>query len=502
MTLRILVAGFQHETNTFAPSRADWAAFQSGETFPAFVQGEAMLARLADGNIAVGGFIQEARQRGWTLLPSCWAGATPSAHVTRDAFERIAGVILADLRQAIAQGGVDAIYLDLHGAAVAEHLDDAEGELLARIRALAGNALPIVASLDMHANVSERMLEHADALVGYRTYPHIDMADTGRRAAALLQRHLRHGGREPRHALRVPFLLPLNVQTTMQPAAANAFRRLGALEEEYGVVMSFATGFPAADIAECGPMVWAHGEAAEVAVRRLHAWISQPRSQWQLDVLQPREAVGRALDIAGPASRPVVIADTQDNPGAGGDSNTTGMLHALLAESAGRRFPLQVALGLLWDPQAAAAAHAAGVGADIELALGAAVPTFSGERSDPPLAARFKVRALGDGRIALKGPMAMEPVVHLGPCACLEIEGVLVAVASGKAQMLDRELFRHVGIAPEHMKILVNKSSVHFRADFAPIAQEILVAKAAGPMAADPADLPWRKLPATMARRP
>jgi microcystin degradation protein MlrC len=118
------------------------------------------------------------------------------------------------------------------------------------------------------------------------------------------------------------------------------------------------------------------------------------------------------------------------------------------------------------------------------------------------LQGRFKVRALGDGRVTLQGPMAMEPLVELGPCACLEIDGVLIAVASAKAQMLDRELFRHVGIQPEQMKLLVNKSSVHFRADFAPIAQEILVAKAPGPMAADPGDLPWRNLPAAMARRP
>ncbi|HZY16343.1 MAG TPA: M81 family metallopeptidase, partial [Ramlibacter sp.] len=186
--VKILVAGFQHETNTFAPSRADWAAFQSGETFPAFVQGAAMVERLAGGNIAIGGFIQEARQRGWTLLPSCWAGATPSAHVSRAAFERIAAVILADLRQALAQGGVDAVYLDLHGAGVAEHLDDVEGELLARIRGVVGAGVPIVASLDMHANVTAQMLETADALVGYRTYPHVDMAQTGRRAAALLER--------------------------------------------------------------------------------------------------------------------------------------------------------------------------------------------------------------------------------------------------------------------------------------------------------------------------
>lgn len=500
--LRILIAGFQHETNTFAPTKADWAAFNRGETFPAYVHGPAMVERFAEANIPVGGFISEARTRGWTLLPSCWAGATPSAHVTQDAFERLAGEILRDLRAALAHGGLDAVYLDLHGAAVAEHLDDAEGELLARIRTEAGPDVPIVASLDMHANVTQQMLETADALACYRTYPHVDMADTGRLAARLLARRLQRGRRESLHAMRLSFLLPLNVQTTMAEPAASIYAELRALEAEHDVVLSFATGFPAADIAECGPVVWAHGEAAEAAVRKLYARIDAPRSQWRLDLLAPRAAVARGLEIAAGARRPVVIADTQDNPGAGGDSNTTGMLHALLAEGAGRRFPQQVALGLMWDPEAAAAAHAAGVGNEITLSLGAAVPTFTGLASDPPLQGRFTVRALSDGHIALKGPMTMDPTVELGPSACLEIDGVLVAVASAKSQMLDRELFRQLGVEPERMKLLVNKSSVHFRADFGPIAEAILVAKAAGPMAADPTDLPWRKLPLTMSRHP
>lgn len=502
MTCHIVIGGFLHETNTFASTRADWAAFNRGETFPAFVQGQAMVERLSAGNIPIGGFMSAARERGWTLIPSCWAGATPSAHVTRDAFERLAGVICDDVRDARDADTLNAVYLDLHGAAVAEHHDDAEGELLSRIRALVGPQVAIVASLDLHANVTRRMLDGADALVAYRTYPHVDMADTGRRAARLLEQRLARGKRETMHTLRVPFLLPLNAQTTMADPAAAIYRELEALDEAHDVVLSFAMGFPAADIAACGPVVWAHGEGAEIAVLRLHARIVEPRSQWRLDVLAPRPAVARALAIAEGAVRPVVIADTQDNPGAGADSNTTGMLHALISEGAGRRFPQQVALGLLWDPTAAAAAHAVGVGATLSLSLGAAVPTFTGARSDAPLHGDFRVHALSDGHVALKGPMAMEPSVELGPTACLEIDGVFVVVASAKTQMLDRELFRCVGVDPERMKILVNKSSVHFRADFAPIAEAILVAKAPGPMAAEPADLPWRKLPASMARRP
>jgi microcystin degradation protein MlrC len=178
------------------------------------------------------------------------------------------------------------------------------------------------------------------------------------------------------------------------------------------------------------------------------------------------------------------------------------MLHALLAAGAGERFPGQVAIGLLADPEAAAQAHAAGEGAQIELQLGRSVPTWGGRYSDAPVTARATVRRLADGQVTLKGPMGMGGDVRLGPSACLEVQGVLVGVCSHKTQMLDRELFRFLGIVPESMKILVNKSSVHFRADFAPIASHILVAKAAGPMAADPADLPWTRLPGAMSLRP
>jgi microcystin degradation protein MlrC len=221
-----------------------------------------------------------------------------------------------------------------------------------------------------------------------------------------------------------------------------------------------------------------------------------------MEVLSARDAVATALSLAETATRPVVIADTQDNPGAGGDSNTTGMLHALLAQGAGRRFPGAVAVGLLADPAAAGRAHAAGVRATIEMTLGTAVPTFTGQPSDPPVQGRFKVVALSDGRCTLKGTMMNGVTLTLGPSACLEIDGVRVAVVSGKMQLLDRELLRMVGIQPEAMRIIVCKSSNHFRADFTPIASRVLVAKAAGPMAADPADLPWRKLPASTRTTP
>ncbi len=498
---RILIAGFQHETNTFAPSLADWAAFTRGDSFPAFVRGQAMVEALRGINIPVAGFIDAARQNGWQVLPSCWAGAIPSSYVTRDAFERIAGAILEDVQNARNSGALDAIYLDLHGAAVAEHADDSEGELLARLRAAVGPDLPIVASLDLHANVTHRMLNTADALVSYRTYPHVDMAATGELAAQLLARRLKAGRKEPMFAKRIPYLIPLNAQSTWMEPARRVYDELVALDGEFGTVLSFCMGFPAADFAECAPMVWGYGEHAERAVQRLHASAAEP-TQWRLDCLDSAEAVVQAMALASVSAMPVVIADTQDNPGAGGDSNTTGMLRALLAQGAGRKFPGQVALGLLFDAAAGRAALAAGVGAELQLSLGTAVPTFTGHLSDPPVQGRFKVLAVSDGRCTLTGPMMTGLTVQLGPSACLEIEDIRVAVVSGKKQLLDRELLRMVGIQHEQMRIVVVKSSNHFRADFSPHASHILVAKAAGPMAADPADLPWKKLPQEIRRRP
>ena len=506
---RIFVAGFHHETNTFAPSPADWDAFNAGAGYPAYSRGQGMLRTMAATSLSIGGFAEAAAQRGWTLVPSAWAGAMPSNRVTTDAFERIAGEIVQDLQRELNDadsGGVDAIYLDLHGAAVAECADDAEGELLHRVRAVAGSTLPIVASLDLHANVTQRMLRLTSAMTAFRTYPHVDMRETGARAAHMLARRLSTpGSARTMHAERVPFLLPLNAQCTLMQPASEVVALIERLEREHDVELNFSMGFSAADFAECGPVLFGYGaDAATVrdTVRQLHDAVVHARSRWRLDVLPPDAAVERAIALAATAAAPVVIADTQDNPGAGGDSNTTGMLRALLAANAGQRLEGQVALGLLFDPPSAAAACAAGVGAMLALELGRAVPTWTGELTDPPVPARCRVLAVSDGVVPLFGPMTAGATMTLGASACVEVDGVKVLLTSAKAQMLDLDLYRFLGVDPARMKLLVNKSSVHFRAAFTPIASHILVAKAPGPMAADPGDLPWKHLSPATATRP
>ena len=504
--MNIFVAGFHHETNTFAPSLADWAAFTCGAGYPAYSRGDSMLAQMTPTQSALGGFAQAAAGFGWSLVPSVWAGAMPSNRVTTEAFERICGAIVADLER----GGLDAIFLDLHGAAVAECADDAEGELLARIRAVVGPHMTIVASLDLHANVSERMLRLTSAMTAYRTYPHIDMRATGQRAAQMLARRL--GPAAPArsmHAQRVPFLLPLNAQCTLMEPARSVIALIDRLEAQHDLELNFSMGFSAADFEACGPVLFGYGaEASAVrsAVEELHRFVAvTQRAHWTVDLHAPDAAVENAIALALQADAPlapVVIADTQDNPGAGGDANTTGLLRALLQAGAGMRLQGRVALGLLFDPDAARAACQAGVGATLALRLGRAVPTWTGAFTEPPVAADARVLAISDGELPLFGPMTAGITAHLGACACVEVQGIRVLLSSAKMQMLDLDLFRFLGVEPAQMKLLVVKSSVHFRAAFAPIAAHILVAKAPGPMAADPGDLPWTRLPAGMATRP
>ncbi|ACC76563.1 M81 family metallopeptidase [Paraburkholderia caribensis] len=490
MTRTILIAGFQHETNTFAPSKAGYEDFERGGAFPPMTRGDDILA-LRDVNIPVGGFICAAEAAGHRLLPVIWAGATPSAHVTRDAFERISGEIVT----AAARRNFDAVYLDLHGAMVSEHLDDGEGELLALVRAAIGKDIPMVASLDLHANVTERMFASADALVAYRTYPHVDEAETGARAERLLAR-LMAGETLHCASRRLPFLIPINAMCTLVEPSRGMYESVVAQEAGEVVSVSFAPGFPAADFPECGPVIWAYGrgpESAREAADSLYLRMLRDEAAWRVSFLSPDDAVREAIRLSEGTNRPVVIADTQDNPGAGANADTMGMLRALVSHQA-----RGAALGLVFDPPAAAAAHAAGVGARLELALGgrSAVP------GDKPFIGQFEVVHLSDGRCCYDGPMMNGMQAELGPVACLRVGDVLVAVSSTKAQMFERNLYRIAGIQPEQMKILVNKSSVHFRADFEPISHAVLVARAPGPLTADPCDLPWRRLAAGIRTSP
>ena len=490
---RIAIGGFQHETNTFAPSLATLAEFQTGDEWPELTTGPGLPDRVRGMNLPIAGFIDEAERSGHRLVPTTWGSASPSSCVTEHAYEHIAGLILDGLRAA---RPFDAVYLCLHGAMVTEHLQDGEGELLRRVRWLVGDDVPVVASLDFHSNTTPEMMEHASALIGFRTYPHIDMADTGRRTARHLDRLLNGSGAEHMAFRQIPFMIPLNWQSTTSEPMRSIMEMRDTLEGADVASLTVAAGFPAADIHHCGPSLFGYGRsrvAVERAIDEIAREIERRESEFEGVLHSPGDGVRRAIEIAGVASRPVVIADTQDNPGAGGDSETTGMLRALVDHDAPR-----AALGMMVDPEAALAAHRAGAGSAINIALGGK----SGIPGDVPFAAEFRVEQVGDGQFAGTGPMYGGARMTLGPMASLRIRDIQVLVGSRKAQLADQAMYRHCGIEPTTRKIIVNKSSVHFRADFEPIASEVLICVAPGPMVADPAALPWTRLRPGMRIRP
>ena len=489
---RIAIAGMQHETNTFAPSRADYAAFKSGGGWPGVQYGEPVFAAVEGANIPAAGAIQALRAQGHALVATAWAAASPSAHVTNDAFERIAGEMVSLLKNALP---VDGVYLDLHGAMVTEAHDDGEGEILRRVREVVGPRVPVAASLDLHCNFTHAMFERCDALVAYRTYPHVDMAETGARAASLLDRMIRAGEPLARYYRRLDYLTGLPSQCSFVDPCKTIYADIG---RDNDVTLSFTPGFPMADFPECGMAVFGYGsDEASVAkaVEKLRAAVADAEKDFALELHLPDDAVARARSCGEPGA-PVLLADTQDNPGAGGNGDTTGLLKSLIRQNA-----RDAVLGLLIDGEAAKRAHDVGLGFSSSFSLGGR----SNVPGDSPLEGEFTVERLGDGKFTCTGPMFKGFRMQLGAMALLRSRaapGVRVVLASRKCQAGDQEMFRHLGVEPRRSRILALKSSVHFRADFEPFAKEVLVVKSPGPALADPAEFAWTRMRKGLRLRP
>jgi microcystin degradation protein MlrC len=391
---------------------------------------------------------------------------------------------------------VDAVYLDLHGAMCSVDFEDGEGELLRRVRATVGPKLPVVVSLDYHTNLTPAMAELTDGMAIYYTYPHVDRPQTGSRAARILTTILARGMPTARAFRKLPFLLPLNFQCTLVAPSRGIVERSAAGESGDVLDLCYGAGFPPSDLYDCGPGIIAHGysqSAVDAAAESLAGYVNNLEAAFAQPLLDPDDAVRQAMAIAANTSRPVVIADTQDNPGCGGTGDTTGMLDALVRNGADR-----AALCVLTDAGSAAAAHAAGEGADITIELGGCTP-LAGVK---PFHGTFRVARLSSGRFVCKGPCVGGREAQLGPTALLTIGGVSIVVASKRMQAYDLEIFRHIGVEPTEQKILVVKSTCHFRADFEPIAERVLIAVAPGAHLVDAREYPYRRLRAGVRLEP
>lgn len=471
--------GFMHETNTFAPGTTAISAFEEADAWPGLTEGRAIFPAIAGANLACAGFVDAVNARGsHSIAPLLWCAANPSGLVSDDAFERLTARMLHLLGQA----RPDALYLDLHGAMVTESHGDGEGELLRRIRALVGPSLPIVATLDFHANITAAMVELCDVMVAYREYPHVDMADTGRRAATMMHRVLEG---EEFHAgwRKCKFLLPLTGQCTVGASPTGQVMELArSLETQECPIVQFVPGFPLCDTEHTGPAVLAYAvdrKQAEENAQLLYRRIDEDRYRLTEPLYSPEQAIAKLVP-----GRKAIFADTQDNPGGGGSGDTTGIIHALRAAGLA-----DVCVGLVCDPQFASEAHGAGVGATMAARLGAL--TMQGEE---PVSGDFRVEALGSGQLTGTGPYYYGCKMELGLMARVRIDGIDIVVASRKQQAADQAMFHHVGADFDDYNLLVLKSSVHFRADFSRIAEDIFVVKSLGANTADLRDLSYKSL--------
>ena len=470
---RVAIAGFQHETNTFSPISATLDDFILEDGWPGLTRGEDIFEVFGAANIPIGGFIQHAAPR-CELAPILWASAEPSNVVEDKAFEEVAGQILDGIAKAMP---LDGIYLDLHGAMVTESFEDGEGEFLRRLRHLVGNDLPVASSLDLHANLTKCMVELSDALAIFRTYPHLDMAETGCRAAMLLLEIIDSGRSVHAAFKKLPFIVPLHAQCTETEPANSLFARLPEVPSARTGTSEIALGFPAADIFECGPSVVAFCFEREQALRevqKLEAAFLSAETLFGSEMVTPQDAARLARKNAR-TRKPLVLADVQDNSGAGATSDTTGLLSALVDDQVENAI-----LGAICDPHSVELAHKAGMGAEIRLTLGGKL----GGTENPGFSGRFKVAGLSDGEFEFRGKIMEGFIARIGPTAALEFlepgSRVIVVATSRRIQCLDRAIFSHLGINPSDMSVVAVKSSVHFRADFESIASEIVLVEAPG----------------------
>lgn len=475
---RIAVAGIQHETNTFASMPTTLAHFIEADAWPGLTQGEAVLAAVAGANLPLAGAVAALKEAHLQVLPLLWASANPSGRVEDAAFEALWAMFESALLAAGQTGPVNGVYLDLHGALVTERYDDGDGEWLRRTRSLLGEQIPIVASLDFHANVSPLMVNSASALVGYRSYPHIDMAETGARAVGLLQRLL--AGEVVHSAFeQLPFLISMPWQCSLIQPVARLMRMAEQAETGDVVSVSFFPGFPLADVADSGPCLLAYAHSASLAeatARILAQKVQAAEPEFAGRLWQVEEALSYAKQYAG-QGKTIILADTCDNAGGGAGSDAAGVICDGLSMGMSA-----MVVGILCDPATAQAAHAVGVGGVLSRAIGLGRKALG----------EWRVISLGTGQFAATGPFYAGCQMDLGPMACLQYQGLTVLVSSRKQQAADQAMFRHLGVEPSEVEVLVLKSSVHFRADFGAIAAEILVVEAEGDHVADLSRLQYR----------
>ena len=461
---RVLTARFMHETNTFSRVPTDMATFRRRDFH---LENEIPVA-FRGTRSAFGATFEAADKFGWTVVHPVSANPNPSGIVTDDAFETVTGMILDAVD---AKGPIDGALLHLHGAMVGANHEDAEGEFLARLRRRLGPEVPVIVTLDLHANVTQQMADNANALIAYRTYPHIDQYERAWQGAELLERAMQSEIRPKTVIARRPMLYGLDHGRTQRGPMAELIARGEALEKNGdALVVSICAGFSRANIRDVGPSVTVTVDGGTPSGQTIveefmdHAWAT--RDFTTVKLLSVAEAVALARRGA-PGDKPLVVADYTDNPGGGGYGDATAFLKGLVEARVE-----SVAFHAICDPEAVEQGMRAGIGAKTTLALGGKTdPAMGGA----PLALHGEVMCLTTGRFIAYGPMGGGVERNYGPSMVFRVNGIDIIVITNNGQAVDLAQFTSLGVDPTRYRTVAVKSMQHFRAAFEPIAREIVL---------------------------
>lgn len=485
MSERIVIAALRHETNTFSPVATPLGAFFSRFANAGdMLSGDKALGLFERTNVPFAAFVKAAKSRNAEIIVPLYANANPSAPTDSAAFETMSEAIVS----AIAEG-CDAVLLDLHGAMVAEGIDDAEGELLSRIRKVAPD-VPVAVALDFHSNLGDRFFAAADVVTGYRTYPHVDTYETGARAADSLFRWLDSGVKPFVAYRRLPMLTHMNCQSPAREPMKTVMDR--AITAEASGEVSNASvfgGFPLADVPDAGLLAVVVDDDAEKANTLADELASLAWERREAFVYRSEPIAQSIANAKTLTEYPVVLAEHGNNCGAGGSVDTMAVYEELIRQQLDG-----IIGGPICDPQAVAELIEQGVGTSVSIDVGGKTDLPAIGQPGQPLRLEGRIRCITDGRFTVTGPMFTGVQIHMGRTVVLDTGPMILVISEGRVEPFDVGVFTHCGLDPTKAKYVVLHSRQHFRAGFEPIASHIVLVSGPGVCTSDYDSLPFERL--------
>lgn len=484
--MRLLVAMMKHETNTFSPVVTDLDRFMAWGGYV----GDAAYKAYKGTGMPFGAYLDIAEAAGHEVVTPIAAEAMPSGLVKAEAYDFMTGKILDAVRE-----GVDACLLDLHGAMVTETTDDGEGTLLENIRKIAPG-LPIAVTYDLHTNLTQKMVDNCTCLIGYKTYPHVDMAEVGSQIAHVLMRTIA-GEVNPVMAWGQPALLAQTLRMGHDDEPMKTLLALAREAEEDPKVLAATVfgGFPLADFHDAGSSVVVVTDGDQALADRWRdrlveeMWKRREEFVYQHEPLGEAVARAKEIDTQKTDGGPTLLLDHADNTGSGGTQDVMTVIEEILAQGLE-----DVAVAAVYDPDAVKQMQKAGIGATVTLKLGGKTDMPSIDMTGQPLEVTGTVKALTDGRWTVRGPMYTGVQVTMGHSAVLDTGKVEIVITSNHHEPWDIGVFTSVGIQPQHKRYLLLKSRIHYRAGFGDLGKETITLDGDGVTTSDNSILDFKKV--------